>query len=361
LVLAAVASWNSIHRAADDRAKLARNYGSNVMDEGGLYHVTFSRLASLKLRASRVQDQRDEERIGEARGLTVTRAGEVLSDLMARPLQPGLYLVATPIGNLADVSLRALAILARADLIAAEDTRHSKKLLSHFGLRGALSAYHEHNAEKERPKLLARLGAGQSVALISDAGTPLVSDPGYKLVRAALDAGVTVISIPGPSAALAALTSSGLPTDTFLFGGFLPSKSGARRARLDELKAVPATLILFEASSRLGKSLADMADLLGAREAAVAKELTKLHEGVMRGRLDQLAADFSGEAPKGEFVVVVAPPAADQGEPSDELIAEQLDKALKLESFRDAVRSVAEVLNVSRARVYELGLKLKRE
>jgi 16S rRNA (cytidine1402-2'-O)-methyltransferase len=200
------------------------------------------------------------------------------------------------------------------------------------------------------------------VALISDAGTPLVSDPGYKLVRAALEAGLTVISIPGPSASLAALTSSGLPTDTFLFGGFLPPKSGARRARLEALKTAPATLILFESASRLGKSLADMADLLGAREAAVAKELTKLHENVTRGRLDRLAGEFADSEPvKGEFVVVVAPPAADQSEPSDEMIAEQLAKALKLDSFRDAVRSVAEVLNVSRTRVYELGLKLKRD
>jgi 16S rRNA (cytidine1402-2'-O)-methyltransferase len=308
-----------------------------------------------------VQDRRDEERIGEAIRLTATRASEVLSELMARPLQPALYLVATPIGNLADISLRALAVLARADLIAAEDTRHSKKLLSHFGVRGELTTYHEHNAETERPRLLARLSAGQSVALVSDAGTPLISDPGYKLVRDALDAELTVIGIPGPSASLAALTSSGLPTDTFLFAGFLPPKSGARRGRLEQLKAVPATLILFESSSRLAKSLADMADLLGPREAAVAKELTKLHESVTRGRLDRLAAEFSADTLKGEFVVVVAPPAADADEPSDEMIEQQLVKALKLDSFRDAVQSVAEVLNVRRARVYQLGLKLKRE
>jgi len=309
-----------------------------------------------------VQHQQDKQRIEKAHGLTVARAGEVLADLIARPLTPGLYVVATPIGNLADISLRALAVLARADLIAAEDTRHSKKLLFHFGLGGKLTPYHEHNAERERPKLLARLRAGQSVALISDAGTPLISDPGYKLVRDAVGAELLVISIPGPSAALAALTSAGLPTDTFLFAGFLPPKSGARRARLEELKSVPATLILFESSSRLAKSLADMADLLGSREAAIAKELTKLHESVTRGRLDRLAAEFADcDPPKGEFVVVVAPPAADQAEASDEKIVEQLEKALKLESFRDAVRSVAEVLNVSRARVYELGLKLKRE
>lgn len=307
-----------------------------------------------------MQDRSDKERSAGDKTMPVTRAGEVLAELIERPLQPGLYLVATPIGNLGDISLRALAVLARADLIAAEDTRHSKQLLSHFGLRGKLSPYHEHNAERERPKLLARLRAGQSVALISDAGTPLVSDPGYKLVRQALEEGLSVTSIPGPSATLAALTSSGLPTDCFLFAGFMPAKTGSRRARLDELKTVPATLIFFETGPRLAKSLLDMAELLGPREAAIAKELTKLHESVTRGRLDRLAAKFSGEAPKGEFVVVVAPPQADASEPTDEMIAQQLDKALKLESFRDAVRSVAEVLNVSRARVYEIGLKLTK-
>ena len=309
-----------------------------------------------------MQDDRDDDETAIVSLRTAQRAGEVLAELIARPLAPGLYLVATPIGNLADISLRALAVLARADLIAAEDTRHSRKLLSHFGLHGELTPYHEHNAERERPKLIARLRAGRSVALISDAGTPLVSDPGYKLVREALDAGIVVTSIPGPSAALAGLTNSGLPTDTFLFAGFLPPKSGPRRARLEELKNVPATLVFFETAPRLAKSLAEMAGVLGPREGAIAKELTKLHESVMRGRLDLLAGELSGgETLKGEFVVVVAPPAEEEAEVSDEKIAEQLKRALKVESFRDAVRSVAEVLQVSRARVYELGLKLKRE
>ena len=332
------------------------------MDGGRRYPVTFLLPAGLNLRAS-VQHQPDRERIEEAPpGPTVARAGGVLADLIARPLAPGLYLVATPIGNLADISLRALAVLARAELIAAEDTRHSKKLLSHFGLRGEMTPYHEHNAERERPRLIARLRAGQSVALISDAGTPLISDPGYKLVREALDAGIIVTSIPGASAALAALTSVGLPTDTFLFAGFLPPKSGPRRSRLEQLKSAPATLLFFERGPRLGKSLADMAGVLGPREAAIAKELTKLHESVTRGRLDRLAGKFSdAESLKGEFVVVVAPPPVDVTEPSDEMILEQLKKALKLDSFRDAVRSVAEVLNVGRARVYELGLKLKHD
>jgi 16S rRNA (cytidine1402-2'-O)-methyltransferase len=286
----------------------------------------------------------------------------VLSELIERPLQPGLYLVATPIGNLSDISLRALSVLARAQLIAAEDTRHSKKLLSHFGIGGELTAYHEHNAAKERPRLLARLRAGLSVALISDAGTPLLSDPGYKLVREALDEGFMVTSIPGPSAALAALTSAGLPTDTFLFAGFLAPKSGPRRTRLADLKSIPATLIIFETAPRLAKSLVDMAEVLGPREAAIAKELTKLHESMTRGTLDRLASELSdGDSLKGEFVVVIAPPTEEDAAISDETIVEQLEKALNLESFRDAVRSVAEVLQVPRGRVYELGLSLKRK
>jgi 16S rRNA (cytidine1402-2'-O)-methyltransferase len=297
-----------------------------------------------------VQDPRDKEQTEAHHHSTVARANEVLADLIEQPLKPGLYLVATPIGNLGDISLRALAVLARADLIAAEDTRHSKKL----------TPYHEHNAAKGRPRLLARLRAGASVALISDAGTPLISDPGYKLVREALDEDFTVTSIPGPSAAIAALTSSGLPTDTFLFAGFLPPKSGPRRTRLDELKSVPATLVFFETAPRLAKSLAEMAEVLGAREAAIAKELTKLHETMMRGTPDRLAGELShSDQFKGEFVLVVAPPIEDAAGVSDEKIVEQLEKALNLESFRDAVRSVAEVLQVPRNRVYELGLSLK--
>ena len=180
-------------------------------------------------------------------------------------------------------------------------------------------------------------------------------------MREALDAGLLVVSIPGPSASLAALTSSGLPTDTFLFAGFLPPKAGPRRARLEELKAVTATLIFFETGPRLSKSVADMAEVLGPREAAIAKELTKLHESVTRGELGELTSALSGEALKGEFVIVVGPPEAAAPEASDAAITEQLEKALKVESFRDAVRSVAEVLQASRARVYELGLKLKRK
>lgn len=292
------------------------------------------------------------------RDAIVARAAETLGEALDRPLEPGLYLVATPIGNLGDVSLRALSVLARAALIAAEDTRHSKKLLSHFGIRGTLTPYHEHNADRERPNLLARVRAGDAVALISDAGTPLVSDPGYKLVRSALDEGLSVISIPGPSAALAALTSAGLPTDTFLFAGFLPPKPGARQARLAVLKDAPATLIFFETPQRLGKSLADLAQVLGPREAGIARELTKLHETVMRGTLDELAASTADVTPKGELVIVVAPPSAAETEITDARIAEALNSALQTNSFRDAVRGVAEDLQVKRARVYDLGLVL---
>ena len=307
-----------------------------------------------------MQDRERENKDSSSRLLQ--RAQTVLAEQMERPLPPGLYLVATPIGNLADISLRALAVLARADLIAAEDTRHSRKLLSHFGIRAELTPYHEHNAAKERPRLLARIKAGFSVALISDAGTPLISDPGYKLVREALEAGLGVTSVPGASAALAALTSAGLPTDTFLFAGFLPPKAGARRKRLEELKPVPATLIFYETASRLGASLADMAQIFGAREAAVAKELTKLHESVAGGTPAELAAliDPSAEL-KGEFVVLIGPPAPDETLVGDEAIVASLKQALKHESFRDAVRSVAEKFDLKRSRVYELGVALERK
>jgi 16S rRNA (cytidine1402-2'-O)-methyltransferase len=306
-----------------------------------------------------VQDHRHDDQDASRRLLQ--RATTALAEEMDRPLSPGLYLVATPIGNLADISLRALAVLSRADLIAAEDTRHSRKLLSHFGIKGELTPYHEHNAAKERPRLLARIRAGFAVALISDAGTPLVSDPGYKLVREALEAGLEVTSVPGASAVLAALTSAGLPTDTFLFAGFLPPKGGARRKRLEELKPVPATLIFYETASRLAASLADMAEVYGAREAAVAKELTKLHESVARGTPAELAAALASTELKGEFVVLVGPPNPDEAEIGDEAIVASLKQALQQESFRDAVRSVADTFKLKRSRVYELGLALNRK
>jgi 16S rRNA (cytidine1402-2'-O)-methyltransferase len=285
------------------------------------------------------------------------RVADLLRTLLAEPLEPGLYLVATPIGNLADLTLRALATLARADVLYCEDTRHSRTLLSHFAISRPTRAYHEHNAEAERPRVLAELAAGKSVAVISDAGTPLISDPGYKLVRAAIAAGHRVVSLPGPSATLAALGSAGLPTDAFLFAGFLPPRQGARRTRLAELKAVPATLVLFEAPSRLADSLADVAAVLGAREAAVARELTKLHEEVRRGTPAELAQWATEAPPRGEMVILVGPPAAETV--TDEAILTRLEPLLARMSLSDAARRVAEELGVPKSRAYALGLALK--
>ncbi len=208
------------------------------------------------------------------------RAAAELARLLGKPLAPGLYIVATPIGNLGDITLRALATLAAADVVYCEDTRHSRTLITHFGLEAKLRPYHEHNAEHERPRILERLAAGERVALISDAGTPLISDPGYKLARAAIAAGHSVVALPGPCAAIAALAVAGLPTDCFLFAGFLPARSGQRRTRLKELRDVPATLVFYEAPTRVAEALGDMLAVLGDRACAIARELTKLHEEV---------------------------------------------------------------------------------
>jgi 16S rRNA (cytidine1402-2'-O)-methyltransferase len=286
------------------------------------------------------------------------RAAEELDALLAQQLPGGLHLVATPIGNLGDITLRALATLARADLIYCEDTRHSGTLLAHFAIAQPTRPYHEHNAQRERPRILAELAAGKAVALVSDAGTPLISDPGYKLVREAVAAGHRVVSLPGPSAPLAALASAGLPTDTFLFAGFLPAKAGARRARLAELAAVPATLVLFEAPQRLGDSLSDMAEVLGARDAAVARELTKLHEEVQRGTPADLAEWAAETRPKGEMVVLVGPPLPQAV--TDEAIAAKLTPMLPVMSLSDAAKAAADDLGVAKARAYDIGIALKR-
>ena len=237
----------------------------------------------------------------------------------ARPLEPGLYLVATPIGNLGDITLRALETLAGADVLACEDTRVTRVLLDRYGIRRRTGAYHEHNADEAGPKLLEALGAGKSVALVSDAGTPLVSDPGFRLVERATAAGARVIPIPGPSAVLAALVASGLPTDTFLFAGFPPPKDGARRSRLEALKTVPGSLVFFESPRRLGDTLRAMAEVLGGeRPGAVARELTKAFEELRRGTLADLAAAYADLTPKGEIVICVGPPgAAPAAEPTE--------------------------------------------
>jgi 16S rRNA (cytidine1402-2'-O)-methyltransferase len=282
----------------------------------------------------------------------------VLDGLMGQLLAPGLYLVATPIGNLADITLRALAVIAQAESLYCEDTRHSRTLLAHYAIGRPLRPYHEHNAERERPRILAELAAGKSVALISDAGTPLVSDPGYKLVRACLAEGHRVLALPGPSALLAAIASAGLATDTFLFAGFLPAKQGARRERLGALRAVPATLVFFESPSRIGDSLADIAQVLGDREAAVARELTKLHEEVRRGTAAELAGWAEEHNPKGEMVVLVGPPAAQAV--TEEAIAEKLAPLLGEMSLSEAAKTVADVLGVAKGRAYDVGLALKK-
>ncbi|WP_292546999.1 16S rRNA (cytidine(1402)-2'-O)-methyltransferase [Mesorhizobium sp.] len=241
------------------------------------------------------------------------------TEISARPLEPALYLVATPIGNLADITLRALETLAAADIVACEDTRVSRVLLDRYGIRRRTTAYHEHNAAEAGPKLIAALLAGQSVALISDAGTPLISDPGYRLVGEAIDQGIRVVPIPGPSAPLAALTASGLPSDAFLFAGFLPVKTGQRLTRLEALKAVPATLIFFESPRRLAETLGAMVEALGgARKAAIGRELTKTFEEIRTGSLQSLADHYAAaDTPKGEIVICVGPSDATADEPAD--------------------------------------------
>ncbi|MGH1419369.1 MAG: 16S rRNA (cytidine(1402)-2'-O)-methyltransferase [Hyphomicrobiaceae bacterium] len=272
----------------------------------------------------------------------------------------GLYIVATPIGNLSDITLRALAILATSEIIFAEDTRHSAHLLQHFQINTHLKSSHDHNEDRRIDEILDRLSKGQRVAIISDAGTPLISDPGYKIVRAAATAGHNVYSVPGSSAVLAALTSSGLPTDTFLFAGFLPAKQAARRRRLEGLAQVPATLVFYEAPSRIAASCQDMAQILGyERFAVVARELTKRYEEIRRGPLVTLAGDISDASLKGEMVVVVSPP-PEVTITDDEIIAE-LSKRLPDQSLKDVARAISDQHQVSRSKVYELGLALKRQ
>jgi 16S rRNA (cytidine1402-2'-O)-methyltransferase len=276
------------------------------------------------------------------------------------PLAPGLYLVATPIGNLGDVTVRALTALAGADLIACEDTRVSAKLLARYGIATPLTPYHDHNAASARPRLLARLAAGEAIALISDAGTPLVSDPGYKLVRGARDAGTHVTVVPGPSAVLAALTVSGMPTDRFFFEGFLPTKAGARRARIAELSRIPATLVLFETAPRIEAALSDLAQGLGPREAAICRELTKLHEEVAHGELAVLARDLAAEGKmRGEIVIVIAPPRQEDKVDNSEVDA-LLRDALDRISLKEAVAEIAAVTGEPRRSVYQRALALNK-
>jgi len=292
-------------------------------------------------------------------GWPVPDVEENVGHASAPELAPGLYITATPIGNAADITLRALNVLKHCDWIVAEDTRVTSRLLSLYGISRPLSIYNDHNAAAMRPKLLERLTSGARLALVSDAGTPLVSDPGYKLVREARALGLPVFPIPGPSAVLAGLTASGLPSERFFFAGFLPSKSGERRSALAKLKAIPATLIFFESARRLGDSLADMNALLGPRQAAVARELTKLHEEVVRAPLPELAARYATVPPKGEIVVLVEPPAEE--EPDTQRIDSLLAQALPFMPVKAAAALVAEATGGSKREVYERALALKGE
>ena len=285
----------------------------------------------------------------------------VLSRQLATSLPAGLYLVATPIGNLADISLRALGVLSYADIIYCEDKRHSVRLLNHYAIRSRLLSYHEHNAERQLDPLLTHIVEGKSVALISDAGTPLVSDPGYKLVVEAKQRDLPVIAIPGPSAPITALVSAGLPTDSFLFAGFLPPKKAARKKRLLEFARSEATLIFFESPKRLKASLRDFAQCYGTRQAAVARELTKLHETVVSGTLNQLVENFEKqEAIKGEIVIVVAAADKDTAVLSDEELEQAIADELQVSSLRDAVQVICAKYDLPRSKVYNLAVAVKK-
>ncbi len=273
------------------------------------------------------------------------------------PLSPGLYIVATPIGNLGDLSPRAADILSRADVIAAEDTRVSAGLLRHIGVKRPMTPYHDHNAEAARPALIARMGS-EAVALVSDAGTPLISDPGFKLVREARAAGHAVVTIPGPCAAVAALTLAGLPTDRFLFCGFLPSKEKARAEAIAEVAAVRATLILYESGPRLAACLAALAQGLGDREAAVTREITKKFEEAVTGTLSVLAARYADAPPKGEIVIVVAPPAP-PAPASEEDADAALAEALTRLPASKAAGEVAKRLGLDRRELYARAMTMK--
>jgi 16S rRNA (cytidine1402-2'-O)-methyltransferase len=276
-----------------------------------------------------------------------------------RTLAPGLYIVATPIGNLGDITNRAIETLRHADAIACEDTRVTGILRTRFGIATPMTPYHDHNADAVRPALVRRVTEGAAIALVSDAGTPLISDPGYKLVRDCIDAGVAVIPIPGASALLAALVVSGLPSDRILFAGFLPAKSSARRETLDELGDLSATLVFYEAAPRLAATLADLATGFGPRPAAICRELTKLHEEVRRGSLLELAAHYAASpTPKGEIVIVVGGADRKKAVPSADDLDAALRQALATQSLRDAAAEVAESLQLPRRAVYARALEL---
>jgi 16S rRNA (cytidine1402-2'-O)-methyltransferase len=297
---------------------------------------------------------------GSAEGVSrrFSIGGHVLS---APKPAPGLYVVATPIGNLGDITLRALETLAGVDIIACEDTRITRRLTERYGITAVLKPYHEHNAALARPKILERLAQGASIALVSDAGTPLISDPGFKLVREVSAAGHQVIALPGPSSVLNALSVAALPTDRFFFEGFLPPKGTARRARISELSRIDATLVLFESGTRVQDSLRDLAEVMGMRLAAICREMTKLHEEVRRAPVAELARSADTLEKRGEFVLVIGPPAADAQTMTKEAVDELLRSSLQRHSVKDAVAHAVELSGRPRREIYARALELAKE
>jgi len=298
---------------------------------------------------------------GETTESGATKRGYLIRGVFfpAPALPPGLYVVATPIGNLADVTLRALDTLAAADLVACEDTRVTRRLLDRYGIQVKVTAYHEHSDKAAHRRLLNALAEGKAIALVSDAGTPLLSDPGAALVKDARDAGNDVVPIPGASSIVATLSAAGLPTDAFFFAGFLPTKSAARRKRIQALASIPATLVLFESPNRIGALLEDAAQILGARTATLCREVTKIHETFDRGTLLDLAARYRDASVKGEIVLLVAPGAEEVLEEID--IDAALREALKTMGVKEAAQSVAAATGVSRRVLYQRALQLKSE
>jgi 16S rRNA (cytidine1402-2'-O)-methyltransferase len=265
-----------------------------------------------------------------------------------------LYLVATPIGNLADITHRAIDVLNNVSLIACEDTRHTRKLLQHYGIETKTVSYHEHNEQERSRQLIETLREGKDVAVVSDAGTPSISDPGFRLVRAAIENDIQVVPVPGPSALISALIAAGLPTDEFFFGGFLPARSNARRTRLNELRSVPGTLIFYEAPHRLAETLKDAHEMLGEREAVVARELTKLHEELRRGRLSELAAHYANEEPRGEIVLLIDRTILETTDKTDRQQISSLVDQFESDGLdhRAALKKAARELGLSRAEAY---------
>ena len=298
------------------------------------------------------------EGTAEGGSRTFSVAGHVLS---APKPAPGLYVVATPIGNLGDVTLRALETLAGVDIIACEDTRITRRLTERYGITAVLKPYHEHNAALARPKILERLAQGESIALVSDAGTPLISDPGFKLVREVSAAGHRVIALPGPSSVLNALSVAALPTDRFFFEGFLPPKQTARRARISELSRIDATLVLFESGTRVQDSLRDLAEVMGVRLAAICREMTKLHEEVRRASVAELARSADTLETRGEFVLVIGPPAADAQTMTKDAVDELLRSSLQRDSLKDAVAHAVELSGRPRREIYARAHALAKE